>query len=379
MSIFSVRVIVPDTSHWAKWIDAALSSTSPDHAAAIGLYTAMISAGRIPLLSWHHLEELLAIEDEHWARRRIAYIQALPLVAYPKFSPDGAHPGSVVDVLSSEVAAVLEGARSLEQIRDSARTRLIKTGPGVQAIGSEAWVWDVLRTEFIERRDNAKLIAATKRIPLFDESRTVGEISKGSIRSLNEQAIMFAQLRGQISDHIQNRGDREISDPAAMAGDFMADVLKLAVPEGLTVRRLLEIALTAQGIDVTEIRDDIVLSELNELGVFRQRLEIVADNIGVPFAQLKATIDMRMLPSWQTQRALAKFGQERIRSSGSDVVDGSLAALAPYVAELFVDKRTAEDFKQLGTRAGPVTGLFGRIRRTSRFTDLLRSENDESK
>ena len=370
MKIITPRVIAPDSSHWAQWIDCALSPSRVGHQATLDFHDRLISAGRIPLMSWHHLEELLAIEDDTWARRRVAFIQALPLIAYVRFPAEGSHSGSIVDVLSAEVTAALNGATTLQEVRDKARVSLIRTGTGEEVIGTETWIWDVVRREFRRRNKDAKLIAATRSMGLFDDQRTIGEIAKGSIRTNEEQRFTVLKMRGKVLDHIQLRGDRKIADPHSMASSFMDAVQALAVPEGTDVRSLLEIALVSQGLDRDEIRDDAVLADLNDLAIFRARLKVIADNIDMPFRSLKR-IDRAILPSCQTLHLLQRFGQNRQRRNGSDITDESLSALAPYVDELFVDKRTAEDFRRVQSRSEPVVRLLGRVRKISSFEGLV--------
>jgi hypothetical protein len=62
MSLMRPRVVAPDTSHWANWIDAALSSDPAKRYAARHFHDRLLDAGKVPFLSWHHLEELLCVD-----------------------------------------------------------------------------------------------------------------------------------------------------------------------------------------------------------------------------------------------------------------------------------------------------------------------------
>lgn len=369
MSIIALQVIVPDSSHWAQWIDCALNTSKAEHRAALKFHDRLMTAGRIPLMSWHHLEELLAIDDDAWARRRIAFIQALPFVAYMRFPSHAPHCGSIIDVLSAEVTAIINGETTLKGVRDHARKLLIQTGTGENIIGSEAGVWDVIRQELLLRKNQTKLIAATRRMSLFDDRKTIGELVKGSIRTAEDQEIRFSIMGAEVLDHIKNRGDPVIADPHVMASDFMGAVKSLKVPEGIDVRSLLEFSLISQGVDLEEIHDEDVLADLKDLGIFRTRLKVIAENINVPFDKLKI-VNMRILPSWQTQHLIERFGQDRKRRPGSDIADECLSALAPYVDELFVDKRTAEDFRRLKNRPEMIISLLGIVRKSANYDGI---------
>jgi hypothetical protein len=363
------QIIAPDTSHWAQWIDSALDTSSVKHQEALKFHDQLMSVGRIPLLTWHHLEELLAIEDGVWARRRVAFIQNLPFLAYIKFPNEEPFPGTIIDVLSAEVAAVLGGATNLLDVRNAARGLLIQTGSGAEVLGSEAVEWDVLREDVLKHRQHLKQVAAVRIMSLFDDRRTVAEIAKESLRTSEEQTARYFSLRQEVLDHILNRGDKDIADPRSMAEDFVNSAKELSIPDVTDVRSLLEFGLMVQGVDREEISDDAVLADLKVLAVFRSRLRIIANNIGEQFDTIKH-VNMRILPSWQIQSLLGQFGQDRQRRPGSDIVDEALSALAPYVDELFVDRRTAEDFRRVILKKDAIVSSLGRIRKSPNFEGL---------
>lgn len=178
MSLLSPHIIVPDTSHWANWIDAAYGTNPVDRSAAENLHKRLMIEGRIPLLSWHHLEELLGTADDAKARRRIAFLQALPLVAFFRSPSESEQIGSIIDIHAAEVSAILSGARDLVSVNKIVKAMLLRTGSGTDAIGDEAWIWEVIRPALLERREKAKLITSTARMGLFDDARTVGERSR---------------------------------------------------------------------------------------------------------------------------------------------------------------------------------------------------------
>lgn len=150
------KIIAPDTSHWAQWIDSALDASRTEHQAALKFHDELMSKGRIPLLTWHHLEELLAIENGAWARRRVAFVQTLPFLAYIKFPNDEVFPGTIIDVLSAEVAAVLGGATKLHDVRKEARELLIRTNTGKNIFGIEDFQWDDIRDDVLKHRQHLK-------------------------------------------------------------------------------------------------------------------------------------------------------------------------------------------------------------------------------
>jgi hypothetical protein len=369
MTVILPKIIAPDTSHWANWIDAALGQDPERRRTAQDFHQRLLTAGRIPFLSWHHLEELLVIDDVDWARRRIAFIQSVPLVAFMRMPGEEFGVGSVIEVVAAEVAASLDGHDTPRNIRAAARMTLIQTGSGVDAIGEEAWVWDALRGEFLARHEKAKLVTATRAMNLFDDNRTVGEIARGTIRAPSKRAERVRQMYDQVDSNIRSRGDAQIADSRAMTMDFMDRVKNFELPDNNDVRSLIELALVGQGVEPHEITDDRLLSELNELALYRAKLKVIAEKLGRPYDEIKH-VDMQLLPSWQIEKALSRFGQDRQRRNGSDLNDGHLATLAAYVDELFVDKRTAEDFRRVVNRKDDVASLICVVRKAAKFEEL---------
>jgi hypothetical protein len=74
-----------------------------------GFHNELLDQGKIPFLSWHHLEELLGIEDDARASARIIFLQSLPLIAWMRFPQEPAGLGAITDILAAEAIAVDAG------------------------------------------------------------------------------------------------------------------------------------------------------------------------------------------------------------------------------------------------------------------------------
>jgi hypothetical protein len=181
LTIIESKIIGPDSSHWAKWLDAMSARDANQREGARSLHRRLLDQGRIPLLTWHHLEELLGHEDGARAKARVTHLQALPLVAYLRLDKDKIGLGSIVQVLAAETIAASEGHRDLISIRDRARELLLKTGSGTQAVGVESWLWEVIRPELQSRSDKMDTIAALRHLRTFDEKQTISELLKAEI------------------------------------------------------------------------------------------------------------------------------------------------------------------------------------------------------
>ena len=306
------------------------------------------------------------------ARARIAFLQDLPLLAWLRLPKDDAGLGSIDDVLAAEVIAASEGHGDLISIRDRARDLLLNTGTGREAIGEESWVWEVLRPLLRSRRAKTDMVAALAPMATFDENRTIGELAT---RGVNSPDRMRSQLKGIHAQALQQALQSTNGNDAkarGMAEAFMDRTIAMLPRPGTTVRDLLVVSLMSQGLDENEVRDECVLADLSRLGVFRSQLRIVAADTGRSFDELKK-VPMEVLPSRVISHALKAYGQPRARRPGSDVNDVHLGVLAAYCAVLYVDKRTAEDFRRAQQKEPRLMTLVGEIKKAVDFEALLAS------
>ncbi len=337
---------------------------------ALSLHDRLLAQGRIPLLCWHHLEELLGGDDDTKARKRISFLTSLPLIAWIRLPKDQIGLASAAHVRAAEVIAASEGLNDLIDIRDRARELLLRFGTGSQAIGEEEWVWEAVRPILRARKNGSDLIAALGPLRTFDESRTIGELSRGSINSPQEMRAQLGTIRAKAFEEAMQSTGGDVVRAGEMANEFLVRILSKLPPPGTTIRELLVSSLVDQGLDEAEVRDECVLADLSRLGVFRSQLRVIASETGHSFEALKR-VPMDVLPSWVVAEALRKHGQVRKLRPGSDLHDSHLAVLAAYCDVLYVDKRTAEDFRRAESKEPELVGLIGTIAKASDFDGIL--------
>lgn len=370
MTLIEPKIIAPDSSHWAKWLDATSAKDSGRRNWAQALHERLMEQGRIPLLSWHHLEELLGGEDDDVARARVAFLRGLPMLAYLRLPKDEVGLGSIAQVLAAEAIAASEGYSDLISIRDRARELLLKTGSGTQAIGEEAWVWGGMRPMLRSRKSKTDMIAALSPLRTFNENRTIGELAKSAINTPNQMRAQLNRIYAQALQQATQSTGGDAARARSMADDFVARVVAMMPPPDTTARELLVSTLVGQGLDEEEIRDEYVLADLSRLALFRSQLRVVASETGRSFEALKK-VPMDVLPSRIIGEALRTHGQSRPLRPGSDLNDGYLGVLAAYCAVLYVDKRTAEDFTRAQRKEPRLKGLIGEITKAADFEALL--------
>jgi predicted nucleic acid-binding protein len=247
LTIVESKIIAPDSSHWGKWLDAMSAQDVDRRQRARTLHRRLLDQGRIPLLTWHHLEELLAHEDGAKVKARVACLQDLPLVAYLRLDKANIGLGSIVQVLAAEALAASEGHRELVPIRDRARELLLKTGSGTRAIGAEPWVWEaVVRPVVRSRSDKMETIAALRHLRTFDEKQTIGELLKAEVNSPAQRSVRLERIHTQALQEAMRSSGGNALRARAMASDFMARVLANMPPPDITGRELIVSIFTSQ-------------------------------------------------------------------------------------------------------------------------------------
>lgn len=205
--------------------------------------------GRVPLLSWHHLEELLGGKDDVCATDRVASLQAMPFMAWLRLPQVEEGLGSIVDIFAAEVMAACEGQSDLAAVRDRARSLLLMTGNGCQAIGEHGWVWEALRPVIHSRQDHLTAVASLGSMQTFDKTQTVGQLSKMNIADPGKILAKLSRIHQQAFQHaLRGTGGDEVK-ARAMADNFIERTIAMVPAPGSTVRDLLVSTLTSQGVD----------------------------------------------------------------------------------------------------------------------------------
>jgi hypothetical protein len=227
-----------------------------------------------------------------------------------------------------------------------------------------------LRPLLLDRRMDSDLIATVQPFRQFDESKTIGKLmATGWILPPAIVRHRLRKTRAQTLAQALEATGGDLAKAERLADMFVGRVAEQTESPMPTVREMLTAQLLADGVDEHEIRDECVLADLNRLALFRGQLRVAADGTGHAFEDLKR-IPLDVLPSQLLSEALRRHGQFRGRRPGSDVNDGFLAVLAAYCDALYVDKRTAEDFRRVRRKEPGLSALLGEVVKSPRFEDL---------
>ncbi len=369
-SIALPRLVVLDSAHLAGLVSDLSSASRERRHAANRFIPELIAHSWLPLLCWHHVEELLQHGDEQVVDARLRYLWSWPLLAWVRSADPAAGPGSIVDILGHEAAAALAAPEAdVVRVRDLARSALIQVGTGLQAIPEAFSDWRMLRTALMEQQENARRITAISRwrASNIDDTR-IGEWIGQPTREHSEAARTLHHLRGSLEDEISKRGDRRIVNAAGMADAFMADVVHdgLAVTAGKQPSPAIQLLINA-GLAPEDIDPNATFRETMNLLTFHKRLHTVAEACGLPWPELKSKVKPNQLPVTVIEEGMRIYTHDQPERKGSELNDTHLLCLAPYADVTYVDRRTLESVRRVRSKVPVFEVLVGRVAKASNY------------
>lgn len=377
MSLISpARFISLDTALLGNIVRDRYSKDAANRSRALGFMKSLINAGIVPLLSWHHVEELLKHENIEVATNRFDFLRSLPLVGWIGMHDGTAGIGSIVDIRTYETVAGFENPSfSAVQIRDLVRTKIFRVGPGYEAIsGLEGGIWQALRPALQEHEERTRHIVAISRATHIDISKEKAiKFIVGERRSPEEAAAAFDWLRRALAAQISERGDRRIESPETVAREFMQEVVQESggLIQGSAQDAILQLA--SWGIDIKDIGPETLMGEIMDLGIFRQQMRGINNRLGLPWDKLIEIVKPERVPCWLIVDSIRKHGQDVPERKGSDLNDSYLAVLSAYADFSFVDKRTNENLIRARRKDPVVTSLIRHVDKYGLYFELLKS------
>ena len=333
----------------------------------------LFDRGYTPLISFHHISELIKHKDMVVGRDSVTFLRSIAAVAWIRSHSDRNIAGAATDVFAAEVAAALTITDATAvQVQAKAAQKIIQFGSGDDVIRPYLGNWQLLLPHLWEQEKRAREIMAISSADFLKESGLrLSDILRGDLKSPAEATRRLKAMHKRLTEDIQKYRDKKLSDSAGTSLKFFSDVG--AAAEGLgnggpdAIVRLLE----TQGIDPTDIKNIKEPEELGDLATFRSQLKIIADSIGVGWNILKGKIDPNSIPSWIIQKELRKHRDPKLRRDGSELTDRHLACLAAYGDVIYVDKRIHENVLRARRKSRTFLSLVRRIEKISHYTNVI--------
>lgn len=362
------RFVAIDSSLLIGWAAAVNSGDDETREAAQRVRTAFEQSNWIPTICWHHIEELICHGAEDVAADRIAFLKGLPQVGW--IHGDPVSPGSIVELVAAEIQAVLDAGDVHDVPRDAVRHAILRFGSGRQLPIFRHW--RELRPYLQNRQIRSQQVASlTQQVDPELERLTIGRFHDAPAEDEASALCKFARQACILGDHLEKRGDRRLRNQRELARGFMNDsfhaFMRAKNASAPLAAMLAEFDLTEDDLD-----ENASVATAGNMAAHRRRVRVGCRRLGVDLDSVWPRLRTLRLPSSWIQDEL-QFSRlaAAARASGSDVADSYLAAFAPYLDAVVVDKRTFEYMGQVSRRDNEFHKSIGRIVRCPSFESLI--------
>ena len=367
------RLVVLDTSHLAGLAADWVSGRPDRRHFAQKFVPNLIDCGWLPLICWHQIEELLQHENDDLVDARLRFIRGWPLLAWVRPSDPNAGVGSVLDLLKAEVAvAYAHPDIDAKHVRDLVRDGLFAFGSGVEAIPDGFRDWRLLRAALAEQQEDARMTTAISRWRPADIDNTrISDWMGRPSREVDKRPRVLRHMRNNLAGEIEKRGDKRISNPGAMADDFILNIGRdiQNITAGGALAPAIQILVNA-GLEVDDIDPSATFGETMRRLIFLKRLKMVAESNGLPWQELKRRVCQNRLPVIVIEESMRAHAQDQPERKGSDLNDTHLLCFAPYADITYVDKRTHESVRRARGKAAVFDQLIGQVRKAGNYREI---------
>jgi hypothetical protein len=332
----------------------------------------LLSKGFVPLICWHHFEELIRHRDYAVALDRIYFLRSINYLSWFGTRSEPDFLASIADIFVKEVELAIRFPRAtISEIAHRTKIDLLCFGSGEQALEQYLGIWEDLRPFLWQRENRMREISSITQANVLDRSNDkLKDFLNGSLRPIGEAKQRLRVLMGTLTKELKQRGDNKLLSPEETSAAFIEEVLNESSAfyknSGDPIREFLQ----NLGISVEELDPKGNFQQVTELAVLRKQLHIAAQNLGIPWETLKNSVNPERLPTYVIQRALKRHGSKINKVKGSDLTDNYLSCLAAYCDITFVDKRTKENARRAKTKDKQFAALVGRLEKASNYLDV---------
>ena len=329
-------------------------------------------SGSLLFLTLHHLQELFSHHNADVVEQRMEFVQSLPMIASITSIAGDDIVGSVVDIQAAEARiAFKEPAASVESIRDEASKTLFRLVSGAEAVRPFVQSWPELGPELAGQQARSRETIAISRSGFAGMSDVkIVDLLKRASRKPEDIQRQLETLHARLSQDIRERGDKRIPDAERTSAVFIDDVNRLGMATLGTDNPALTI-LSLFDVDISEIGPETTVGDVGAISIFRKKLRVLNQYLGLPWHELKARINEDRLPSSVIQSGVARFHPDTKEWDGSELPDRHLACLSPYANITYVDKRTHEAFRKARLKLERFAKIAGRVEKAGEYISVL--------
>ncbi len=327
----------------------------------------------IPVVCWHHFEELIRHSSEDVAESRIKFLLSLPFIAWVSRADRYENAiGSVVDVLAREINAFLSSdgiSTKSNEFVNAVRACLLQFGRPTQLPMSS---WRELRPDLIALGQREQEIASIQHTGEYKNDDALLSTLNSLVRRSPEEITHVCSIESvQLAHQLASKGDKRLGDTKELANLFYSDaVLPKIVGALLSEQPLLDAFICQFGFSPSDFSDCITLGDFSKAATRYNKLDISLRQLGIPIQDIWPKMKNVLLPSEEIISEIRISRRNALRASGSDLNDEYMASLAPYLDVVIVDKRTYEYIAQAKKRRPELTHFFKSIFKASEYHQI---------
>jgi len=377
--IIQPKLVGIDSSVFAGWAADAFSLEVCARDAARNALASLLTSDWIPLLSWHHFEELACHAEEQVVANRMALLRSLSHIAWIRTSADPTHLGSVVDLLAAEVEAVLAVAEGEAVFcREAVRASLVRYGTPDEL--ETVRLWRELRPLLQDRQVRSREIASVAHTGNMQAlERRVLDLAEMHALADPAASVLFRKQASTLARELSQRGDRRLQNPANVANLFTDGVIQAFRSMKDSGASPLAAFLREFDVPREDVTDTMSFDEFAELAARRKRLRIVCRSRNLDLNRIWPHLRYARITSLWVQEEIRRAQMATPKASGSDLADSYLAAFAPYLDAVVVDKRTHEYLSQSCRRSQAFESQLGRFLKVSSYKQLPQALQPEGR
>ncbi len=328
--------------------------------------------GAVPVLTWHHIEEILAHKNDEISAKSIAFIRDLPHLALVINSHDPDFIGSILDIESIEIAKILQHeSTDLAFIISSTKKEMYSFASGIDFIDSLSPILETLRQKVLSEINRHKEIASISRATTLKGNRQhkLSEVKnmKEYRYSKKETEAKLDDMKKKLIQELKSNGDKKMVDIEKIADEFISKI-KLE-----NISKIPMIDMIKENSEATDEEFENIKNweDLECISIFRGRLKSISTFFSKSEQNRILNLKEKNCPTWLLWKELYKIRTKAQRASGSDINDGFLAGLCLYTDLTIVDKRTHEYLTQIKRKSNLLKEHIGRFEKLSHYSQLL--------
>ncbi len=331
--------------------------------------------GAIPIITWHHIEEMLSHKNDEISAKSIAFIRALPFVAVLKSEIEW-FIGSIVDIDKEEIQTIIMCENEIEIgliIQDTCRS-IYKFCSGANIIDPLIQDMETIRQVVLSKVHKSKEIASISRATSlkahykhkFSDIKNMGNYTYSDEATNIIKDDMLSKLTQEINEH----GDKRISSESAekMAIDFISDI---KIDDSIVDIPMVDMIRKNSGLSKDEFKKIKSWEDLECVPIFKARLKQIAEKFSEYDRNKIINLNEEQCPTWLLWKEIYKIRIKAERASGSDINDAFLAGLCLYSDLTIVDKRTHEYLTQIKRKDIAISKYIHRFEKVSCYLDIL--------